>query len=545
MSVLVNPQTNEVHEFSPEESQKLLQQGWLVPLINREGIPEAIPYHEGQDYLSQGYQNPNDNQLNELLHRTKYTQTGQKVAAFAEGAAKGLSGPGYAAIAPFTGLTTREDIKGREQYNPELSTAGDITGTVGGALAGVGLPGLIGKAGAAAGVAGKVFGAAGRMAAKGAAEAALYTAADHINERLLGDPEAVGESLMGHIGLSALLGGGAGLAFAPLTSAISRAGTLTQKATQKLAENDKIVGKVAEKAYDTLVDFAPIPGFARVAARGAKKAVVNSILALAPEKQTILDQLSHLGDLASKANSVLEKKASGIFASQIEKSMDSKQTEYSTEEPKVHGIGTMVMDHANDPEKLINQMNNATMIMASAAPDTAMALSANVARAVQFLASKVPTPQQAGFLDSPQPPKRSEIQQFNRYAQVVENPLSVLEHVKAATLLPQDLEALSAVYPAMYQSMKATVMDKLISKMGKQKSLHLPYAKRMSLSLFLGSPLDSSLAPNAVASNQQSFNTMQLQKQMQNQIQRVSKTGMQRMDPTRDLTRAQRAISRR
>lgn len=547
MPVLINPQDNAAVNVPPEQFQQYIGQGWLVPLNDSKGNPVAAPYQEANKLISEGFSQPNDAELSDLLNQAKYSSGPQKAGAFAEGVAAGLTGPAYSAIAPLTGLTTREDIKNREEYNPGLSTAGEITGTVGGALTGTGLPGMIGKAGRAASVLGKVAGKAGQIAAKGAAEAALYTAADQINERLLGDPEALSESLMGHVGMSALLGAGAGLALAPVGTAINKAGKLGQKTAERIANNDKIIGKVADKIYDTATDLG-LPGIARPAARLAKKAVVNSVLAIAPEKQTVMNQILHLGEMAQKAANAIDKNAAGIFASEIEKRSGFVRPEDETAPEKLHGLGLMVMDHATDPQKLIDKMNDSTMVMANSAPDISMALTANVARAVSFLASKVPQPQKENLLDTTPEPSRTEIQKFNRYAQVVEDPISVLKKLRDATVLPQDLEALSAVYPALYSTMKTSVLDKLIGKMGKQKSINLPYNKRMSLSLFLGMPLDSSMKAQSIMSNQQAFGTMQIQRSQQaamQQVSRASKTGMGKMDPMRDLTRGQRALTRR
>lgn len=549
MSVLVNPENDEVHEFSPEESKKLIQQGWLVPLMNKEGIAEAIPYEQGQQYLQNGYALPNDAQLNDLLNRTKYSTGEQKTKAFAEGVAKGLTGPAYSIIAPKTGLTTREEIKNREEYNPGLSTTGEIAGTIGGALTGTGLPGLIGKAGTAAGVAGKVLGKAGELAASGATEGALYSAADQINEKILGDPKALSESLMAHVGFSALLGGAAGLAFSPLAKTVNNAGKLTQEAAEKMS-GEHIVGKALDKVFDTATDLT-LPGIARPAAKLAKKAVLDSILAIAPEKQSVLNQLMNLGEMAQKTSDVIEGKAAGIFAKEVEPHINNPFIGSKTEvpeEPKMHRLGTMVMDHSADPEKLIEQLNNSIGAISSAAPEISSALSTNVTQAVTFLASKIPASQKEGLLDSEPKLTNGAIQQFNRYAQVVEKPIDVLNSVKNGTLIPQDIETLNAVYPGLYEVMRNQVMDKLISKVGKQKSLLLPYNKRMSLSFFLGMPLDSTLKPRSIMSNQQAFGTMQIQRQMNAQSQmtaRASKTGMGKMDPLRDLTRSQRALVRR
>lgn len=548
MPVLINPQDQSALEVPDAEAQGLLKQGWKIPLKTPDGKPMALPYEDAiKSHQELGYQDLNDRELDDLLLQTKYRSGTEQIKGLAEGFVKGLAGaPIYTAAATATGLTTREKINERDTYLSEAETTGEVAGTATGIVTGTGLPGLVGKAGKAASVLGKVAGPLGKLFAQGLTEGMLYSASDQINERLLGDPETLGESLMSHVGPGALLGGGAALAFGSLGRAASKAGKLTTKAAEKVLGNEAMSSKAMDKLYDLLIDNVPL-GPMRTPTRLAKGMVIDTLLKVAPSKKAVLDSILKLEQMAQKTTNAIENNAAGIFAKVTEPAINpekGKRDETPTE-PKMHRLGEMIMADYTDPLKLIDSLSNSTMALNEVAPEAQQALVQRASMMVSFLGSKAPRKEKVSLLDSDPKISADVLNTFNRYAQVVENPISVLNHVKSATLLPQDLETLVAVYPGLYQTMRTTVMDKLIGKMGKQKTLTLPYSKRMSLSLFLGIPLDSTLTPQSVLSNQQSFSTMHIQKQMNNQIQRASTTGMQRMDPTRDLTRSQRTISRR
>lgn len=136
--------------------------------------------------------------------------------AGAAGAARGASfGLSDLAIGAFGGS---EDLRALKEQNPTASTVGEIAGGIGSlALPGAGLVGAASKVGAStAKLAGSTSASlVQRAAAKGlgsAAEGALYGAGQTVTEAVLGDPSKAAENLVGNIGLSALLGGGLGVA---------------------------------------------------------------------------------------------------------------------------------------------------------------------------------------------------------------------------------------------------------------------------------------------------------------------------------------------
>jgi hypothetical protein len=191
----------------------------------------------------------------------------------------------------------------------------------------------------------------------------------------------------------------------------------------------------------------------------------------------------------------------------------------------------------NNPEALIDHLSEKTAHLNSMAPSIGSAFQSGVGRAVSFLASKVPVTAKQAPLDSTLPVAQVEIDKFNRYARIVEDPMAALHHVKNGTLLPQDVETLSVVHPAVYNQMKETLMEKLTDKMNKSDAHEIPYKTRIALSMFMGQNLDSTLSPQAIQSSQAAMSPPQQPPQSQ---ATPSKAGMRQMKSvSNDLTRSQ------
>jgi hypothetical protein len=87
---------------------------------------------------------------------------------------------------------------------------------------------------------------------------------------------------------------------------------------------------------------------------------------------------------------------------------------------------------------------------------------------------------------------------FNHYYDTVNDPISVLSHVKKGTLRNEHIETLGAVYPHLYDEMKKKVTE----HMDPEKAKSLPYGTKVSLAKFMGQPMDASMTPQSIMSNQ-------------------------------------------
>ena len=172
-------------------------------------------------------------------------------------------------------------------------------------------------------------------------------------------------------------------------------------------------------------------------------------------------------------------------------------------------VAETIRAHAADLEGTAGKLAQATSPIAGQAPDTTAAVQGTAARAVSHLAEHLPTRQQSSPLDPPFVPSQSELSAFSRRLEVAENPVSVLAHVRAGTVTPEHLEALSAIYPSLGAEMRAQLMDRVAQEIAGGKAI--PYRTRLGLSAFLGGNLDSTTTPEALSANQKAFASINAQ----------------------------------
>lgn len=136
-------------------------------------------------------------------------------------------------------------------------------------------------------------------------------------------------------------------------------------------------------------------------------------------------------------------------------------------------------------------------------PVLADRIETNKARAIAFLASKLPKkPDIAGMQLGPDTwkPSDMEMRQFARYVATVEDPHAAFERAASGTVSPEDAEALKNVYPEMHADFTAQVIAQV-----QTLKKPLPYARRLSLSILTGLAVDPALDPRILASLQSTF----------------------------------------
>lgn len=156
-------------------------------------------------------------------------------------------------------------------------------------------------------------------------------------------------------------------------------------------------------------------------------------------------------------------------------------------------IDKAVMAAQEDPQKMLESNEDVAHYL----PDHAMHLTATMARAVSHLASLRPQATQKSILDTPTPPSDVEIAKYNRALEIAAQPLSVLNRVKDGSITVDDIKTMSAIYPSMYKNLRERIMAQLT-----ESKLELPYSTKLGLSMFLGMPLESSMMPNNIMTNQ-------------------------------------------
>jgi hypothetical protein len=165
-------------------------------------------------------------------------------------------------------------------------------------------------------------------------------------------------------------------------------------------------------------------------------------------------------------------------------------------------IQNNVVKLAANPAALYDRSVKSTHILAMGAPQTAQAMMATMNRAVQFLARKAPKDARDIGMPIFEPkyePSQMELSKFERYMQVIEQPLSTLEDLERGTLTRDHVEALKAVYPNLYNNMRAEVLKQA------ESNPNLSYNKRIQMGILMDLPTDSSLSPQFIVQMQQNF----------------------------------------
>lgn len=144
-------------------------------------------------------------------------------------------------------------------------------------------------------------------------------------------------------------------------------------------------------------------------------------------------------------------------------------------------------------EKFVEHLSRVHPDIDSVAPNIAPHIFSAATNAVQFLSSKLPGSGNELLQDKPMEPSQAQKKAWLDLHAIVNNPLSVLERVKDQSLTRHHLEALQSVYPDLHQEMVAKMQQQLGQM--KLSGQILPYQKRVALSKFMGTPLDSTMTP--------------------------------------------------
>ena len=115
-----------------------------------------------------------------------------------------------------------------------------------------------------------------------------------------------------------------------------------------------------------------------------------------------------------------------------------------------------------------------------------------MANGISFLHSKLPTsttaPSELVFNPKEEVPRFSEILKFNRYKSIVDNPNLVLPMIAQGSLQPEHVEAMQAVYPALYQAQMKMLVERVMTR-----NRNLDTVVRNSLSRFFQARMNASL----------------------------------------------------
>ena len=129
-------------------------------------------------------------------------------------------------------------------------------------------------------------------------------------------------------------------------------------------------------------------------------------------------------------------------------------------------------------------------------PDHATSLAMTGSNAVQYLNSLRPDTSPKAPLDKPSIPSKAAKARYDRALDLAEQPLLIVESIKKGTLTPEDMQDVSTMYPALYNKITNKLMTDMTDRLAKGENI--PYRTRLSLSLFMGQGLDSTMTPQSI-----------------------------------------------
>ena len=221
---------------------------------------------------------------------------------------------------------------------------------------------------------------------------------------------------------------------------------------------------------------------------------INNMLAGKAERATVLGEVAKM---VEKTNDKISKGIGQIFQNKAAKgaivggTIKLMHSDYNKNAKKVS-------EYANNQQKLIDDLNTHTESLYANAPNITQGVINTMMSSMNFLNSKLPKPNNELPLSAKWEPTNSQKASFNRYFNAVSNPVSVLDDIKTGTLSNETMEALQTVHPHLLQDMQMKVMEKMVP--GKYENMG--YATKISLSKFLQQPLEESMIPQVLASNQ-------------------------------------------
>ncbi len=142
-------------------------------------------------------------------------------------------------------------------------------------------------------------------------------------------------------------------------------------------------------------------------------------------------------------------------------------------------------------------------------PDHAANLGATAGIATNYLGSMKPPVAPMNSMDEPGQADKGATAKWDRQLDIAQNPLKILQHAKEGSLLPQDMNTLRTLYPALHQSMVDKAGEALVN--AKHKKVEIPYRQKQGLSMLLGQPLDSSMTQQSMMAIINSAGTQQAQ----------------------------------
>ena len=131
-------------------------------------------------------------------------------------------------------------------------------------------------------------------------------------------------------------------------------------------------------------------------------------------------------------------------------------------------------------------------------------LAQTMANVVGFLSEKMPTNTSTSQLlyNNDQTPPMNQILKFMRYVDILDSPNKILQYVAGGKLMPEHMEAITTIFPRLYQAQMEAVLNGLTDQ---GLPVKLDMAQKQSISRFLNFPASGIFSPSFISNQQKYF----------------------------------------
>lgn len=302
-----------------------------------------------------------------------------------------------------------------------------------------------------------------------------------------------------------------------------RLNDLAMPSKEMLAINAEASDEIRRLRDTFRVSLANAPTWGRKYANDASLAARRAAdIMVEPERMLALEGLQRISaDLKSQVKSQADEFLQRVTpyaaavtrvspAYQLDKPMSAKEivaaAQAKREEPKAEQIANNAHLLLSNPERMEHVLSSLGDDIGYYAPKTSDAIKMTAARAISFIAEKAPKriPMGPGMPDLPA--SKTDLLKFQRYLQAIDNPLLVIQHAKSGMVTPEEVEAVQAVYPRLFQEIRAELTSALVDDSADRPSLApLSYNRRMGLSMLLKSNMTGMMKPSMYMGAQSAY----------------------------------------
>lgn len=270
----------------------------------------------------------------------------------------------------------------------------------------------------------------------------------------------------------------------------------------------RIAGKLAAPVAGGLLGGpAGVLGGAAITAVTSPVAVAKTLAKLNKAMITVSDKVGGVANVLTGTGAVAVKTGEALGSFATRKKLDE---EYKRVEKRVRELTA-------DNDLLLEQEEAMLDNLSNDAPNVADATKTVNATALQYLASKKPQPPAnlAPMQLIAWEPVDADKRKFLRITDAVMNPLETLDLAGKGALLPEQIDALNAVYPSLMAEARANLLER-IEQTGK-----VPEKHRMMVSMILGKDIDGRMQASKIVPAQSVYGQQRqvdAQKQAQAQM---------------------------